>query len=359
MDSSFSSSTDAASSGPASPFDPAPRAGPAPPRQRLGWLEGHTPDLIAPLEGDDPDSAVEQTRRLRHDGWTPEKMRLFLQRFAECGVLREACQASGMSARSYYNLVDRDPLFAAGVEAARVKARARLADETFARSLNGCIERIYKDGVIVAERHRHDNRLAMSVLARLDARVDRAEERGDPHLRLVARWDEYLDALGQGRHQDGLALLAEPVPGKAEAPAPAAAPEADLQIRAAEHELLELQEARMSRMPDLYGVWDDEDGWWTNYPPPPGFDGEEKGGAWGDKDYQRRLSPAERAAVDAELAAEKYAGRALAEAQRDAYFGFSPPVSDAPDAGGRVAADGPCARKRPPEGGPLFTGDAA
>ena len=110
MDSSFTRSPDAASTGPASPF----HAEPATPPKRHGWIEGHCPDVIEPLEAPDADSAVAQTRYLRHDGWTPEKMRLFLQRFAECGVLREACEASGMSARSYYNLLDRDPLFAAG-----------------------------------------------------------------------------------------------------------------------------------------------------------------------------------------------------------------------------------------------------
>ncbi|MFN3725710.1 MAG: hypothetical protein ACK4SZ_05325 [Allosphingosinicella sp.] len=57
-------------------------------------------------------------------------------------------------------------------------ARSRLADEAFSRSMNGIVDRIYRDGVIVAERHRYDNRLTMAVLARLDARVDRAEDRG-------------------------------------------------------------------------------------------------------------------------------------------------------------------------------------
>jgi hypothetical protein len=334
MDSSFTPSPNAASTEPASPFHNPRAADPATAPKRFGWFEGHCPDVIEELAAKDPDLTVEQTRRLRHDGWTPDKMRLFLQRFAECGVLRDACETSGMSARSYYNLLDRDPLFAAGLEAARVKARNRLADETFSRSLNGCIERIYKDGVIVAERHRHDNRLSMAVLARLDSRVDRAEQRGEPHLRLAARWDDYLNALGEGRREDGFALLAEPVPGSVETPEPK--PKAGSPRNARERELLELfggvEDEMAEPDADLHSVREEADGWWTDYPPPPGFDGEQNG-SWADENYKRRLSPAEQALVDAQLAETEATERALAEAQRDAFFGFTAAAAPAPEAG--------------------------
>jgi hypothetical protein len=112
------------------------------------------PDLVDPLVPAHSDTAFTQTRRLRHDGWTPDRMRRFLERFAECGLVVEACEAVGMSARAAYNLRDRDPLFAAGWDAAIVKARPRLADEVFSRSMNGVVERIYRDGAVVAERHR-------------------------------------------------------------------------------------------------------------------------------------------------------------------------------------------------------------
>ena len=125
---------------PASPAEPAP------------LLTRHMPAIVEPLETHALDTAFSETRRLRHDGWTPERKRLFLERFAECGVLVEACEAAGMSARAAYNLRDRDPLFAAGLDAACVKARAPLADEAYSRARNGVVERIYKDGVIVAER---------------------------------------------------------------------------------------------------------------------------------------------------------------------------------------------------------------
>lgn len=279
----------------------------------------HMPEFVDPLEPSDPDTALSQTRRLRHDGWTPEKKRLFLERFAECGVMVEACEAAGMSARAAYNLRDRDPLFAAGLEAAAVKARGPLADEAYSRARNGVVERIYKDGVVVAERHRYDNRLTMAVLARLDSRIDRAEEKGAAHLALVSRWDEFLDSVAEDRREDGLALLDPKRPG----PGP---------VRAEKPGDRELRELHPDEAPtiddDHHTVWEDEEGWWTDYPPPPGFEGEEEG-TYGDFDYRRTLSPDEQAVIDSDLAeedaeeaAEEAEARVIAQAQRDAYFGF-------------------------------------
>jgi hypothetical protein len=301
---------------------------------RIGWIEGHMPETVEPLVPPEPETAFTQTRRLRHDGWTPEKMRLFLERFAECGLVAEACEAAGMSARAAYNLRDRDGLFAAGWDAAAVKARAPLADEAYSRARNGVVERIYRDGVVVAERHRaacperlplagsrRDNRLTMAVLARLDARIDRAEAQGAPHLALTARWDHFLAALGEDRREDGMALLMTP----ADDPAP-------LSGNARERELRELHlPAKADIHEDPHSIWDDEDGWWTDYPPPPGFEGEEEG-RYGEDYYRRSLSPAEQAVIDADVAKEEAekakadaVALAAAEALRDTNFGFSPP----------------------------------
>ncbi|HYD36445.1 MAG TPA: hypothetical protein VEA60_02460, partial [Allosphingosinicella sp.] len=295
-------------------------------------LTDHMPETVDPLVPPDPENAFTETRRLRHDGWTPERKRLFLERFAQCGIFVEACEAAGMSARAAYNLRDRDPLFAAGLDAASVKARAPLADEAYSRARNGVVERIYRDGVVVAEKHRYDNRLTMAVLTRLDSRIDRAEEKGAAHLALVANWDDYLDAVGEDRGEDALALLA---------PAEAAPAEGSggLEEISRDHELHELhlgKEEETDR--DLHTVWEDEDGWWTDYPPPAGFDGEEEG-KYGDpdEDYRRRLSPAEQAVIDADEAEERAEQRARGEAQRDNFFGFGP--DRASRSGGRP--DGP------------------
>lgn len=313
-------------------------------------LTRHMPALVDPLESRDLDNAFTETRRLRHDGWTPEKKRLFLERFAECGILVEACEAAGMSAKSAYNLRDRDPLFAAGLDAACVKARAPLADEAYSRARNGVVERIYKDGIVVAERHRYDNRLTMAVLARLDSRIDRAEEKGAAHLAVVERWEDYLDAVGEDRREDGLAILQPPAPPPP--PQPATGPEQNPGHREL-HELRLGEEAGIDDDDDdHHTVWEDEDGWWTDYPPPAGFEGEEEG-RWGDPDYRRTLSPEEQAVIDSDVAeedaeeAEEMAeALALAEAQRDAYFGFPRNSVSGGDDAGNDRPPGPAA----PEG---------
>jgi hypothetical protein len=280
------------------------------PLVRNSWFDGHMPDVVDPLDPRHPETAFTETRRLRHDGWTPDKKRLFLERVAECGIVSEACRAAGMSARAAYNLRDRDPLFAAGWEAASAMARPRLADEAFSRAMNGMVDRIYKDGAIVAERHRYDNRLTMSVLARLDARVDRAEERGDPHLRLVGRWDEYLDALAEDRREDGMALMAEPESAPAES-----AEDREL------HELHLVKDTGANdwQARDDHYVWEDKQRWWTDYPPPPGFEGEQEG-EYGCHGYRRALTAEEQTVIDADEEEDKAERRARGEAQRRAYF---------------------------------------
>ena len=304
-----------------SSFDPPSE--PAPPSEPVPLLTAHMPEFVDPLESRQLETSFTETRRLRHDGWTPEKKRLFLERFAECGILVEACEAAGMSARAAYNLRDRDPLFAAGLDAASVKARAPLADEAYSRARNGVVERLYRDGVVVAERHRYDNRLTMAVLTRLDSRIDRAEEKGAVHLALVERWDDYLDAVSEDRREDGLALLAPP-----EAPPPELPPSPGPGANARDHELHELHSDEEEGMEDPHLVWEAEECWWTDYPPPAGFGGEEEG-SYGDYKYRRTLSAAEQAVIDSDNAEEDAeeaealaAERTVAEAQRDLYFGF-------------------------------------
>src|SRR3546814_13284270 len=74
---------------------------------------------------------------------------------------------------------------------------------------------------------------------------------------------------------------------------------------------------------DPHTIWEDDEGlWWTDYPPPVDFDGEEKGD-YGDFHDRRTLTPADQAAVDAGLAANLSLKRATAEAPRDAFFARS------------------------------------
>ena len=272
----------------------------------------------APLVSSSLGSSLGRTRRLRRDGWTAAARRAFLERLAETGVVLDACLAAGMSAQAAYALAARDPLFDAGWNAALLFARRRLADELLARAMNGVVEQVHKDGVVVFERHRHDNKLAVAMLARMDARLDRAEERGERHLEVARRWEDYLDAVGEDRREDGLALLAAPEP----------APGEDSKNPSG-HQLHQLKddEAAEEEEEDPHSVWADRYGtMWTDYPPPEGFEGTERA-TYGNANYRRSLTEAEAAAVEAEEDAEY----AAAEAQRDRYFGLKPPEASEAD----------------------------
>jgi hypothetical protein len=118
--------------------------------------------------------------------------------------------------------------------------------------------------VKVGERHRYDNRLSMAVLTRLDARLDRAEARGDAHLRVARRWDDYLDALGADRADEAQALLAAPEPEPEEIAE--TAQHCDL------HDVEEVEmdeddeETRALHFYNGMSAWQEHGVWWTDSP---------------------------------------------------------------------------------------------
>ena len=333
------------------------------------------------------DSFTETGRRLRHDGWTPERERIFCERLSECGIVADAARAAGMSAQSAYAHRNRAAgrAFHLAWEAALILSRRRLSDELLSRAMNGCIEAIHRDGAIVAEKHRYDNRLSMAVLTRLDRQTEDSRQDASAARVVADEFEQYLDLLATGgegvRDFIGARQPADaPVPGREEALLarlenyrkyragfvaeidvadldPAVMEDwteeqierADLSgllarlgrdqwpaaVRAAaleeSHGMSQLHQLYRRLNPESIGsaddefggrdVWDDEDGnWWTDFPPPAGFDGEEDG-EWGDADYKRALAADEQAVVDAwndEDRADELAG---AEAARKRYFG--------------------------------------
>ncbi|MFC3794847.1 hypothetical protein [Sphingobium agri] len=141
------------------------------------------------------------TEQIRADGWSPARQRQFLETLAATGVITTACDAVHISPRAAYALrIRRDgAAFRLGWDAAILIARARLADELLARALNGHEEVIHKDEDTIT-RHRHDNRLAMSMLSRLDRMADSPPEGSDAALARVVAQDfaAYLDMLCPG-----------------------------------------------------------------------------------------------------------------------------------------------------------------
>src|SRR6187402_1009361 len=127
-----------------------------------------TESLIEPAL--DAGRDVRPDRATRVDGWTPDRIRIFLNALAECGVAGDAARAAGMSKQSAYNLRNRTRgrAFHNAWNAAEHLARRRVAGDLMSRALHGCVEIIVRDGQVWGERHRFDNRLTMAVLTRLD-----------------------------------------------------------------------------------------------------------------------------------------------------------------------------------------------
>ena len=241
---------------------------------------------------------------VRHDGWTGEAMAKFLETLAETGIVLEACDAASKSSTAAYAQRRRHALFAQAWETALGLARDRLADTLLGRSLEGNVEQIIKDGEIVAEKHYLDNRLGLAVLKRLDQRTN-ATPLPAPSSSSEPDWDLALTALRTGEADDiakALAMLKGPEVGEVCDP---------------------LIDEPDSTNFDHSRIWQDmETGEWrTDYPAPPGFDGNEEG-EWEDGDYSRSLCGEELAALVAGGIVETPAMISIEEdeAERDAFF---------------------------------------
>jgi hypothetical protein len=266
----------------------------------------------------------------RHDGWTGDKMATFCESLAESAVVAEACDAAGMGISGAYAARRRMPVFAAAWDAALSIARERLADTLLARSMEGNIEQIYKDGELIGERHLLDNRLGLAILRRLDRLAEtgiaastrgerfpvavRAERWGGaPALHCHPQpidWNLAVDALRTG-DEEGVAHALALVKG---------------------HEVEEVEDPPVSLSQgdsddDSIDLSDrcwksDELGepvWMTDFAPPAGFDGYENG-KFGSFAYERECTTEEAAVLEAGAAAERAIELAEDAELRDAWF---------------------------------------
>ncbi|KQN93650.1 hypothetical protein ASE95_01570 [Sphingomonas sp. Leaf231] len=147
----------------------------------------------------------------RADGWSAANQRAFLEAIAEGHGADAAAARVGLSATSAYAFrrTTKGTTFALGWRAATLVAREVVAETLMVRALHGQADTYTRaDGSIVT-RHRHDNRLAASLLARLDRQVEGAADADLHAARLVAQdFDSYLDLVGRddGAARAGLLL---------------------------------------------------------------------------------------------------------------------------------------------------------
>ena len=193
----------------------------------------------------------------RHDGWTPDKQRAFLEHLADTGCVKDAAHAVGMTETGAYRLRRRRDAaaFDAAWAAALETGIDRLASIALDRAINGTVKRTYYRGELVAEDVVHSERMLLWLLQNGRAALGRAAARG----KVVANWDGAMDALGHER------AAGEPEGG--------------------------------------WRVWRDAHGArLTNFPPPPKFAGYSEGHPSG-AGYCRTLTAVEHQAEDARDAA--------------------------------------------------------
>ncbi len=175
------------------------------------------PVFISGLVSAELDRTFERPRphagRIRHDGWTPERQAVFLDALAACGVVADAAKRAGLSAQSAYALRNRKAgrAFATAWDAVLIhRARGRMSDELLSRAMNGCAEAVQRDGIVIAERHRYDNRLSMAVLTRLDRLAERREEDSETLRAVSEDLEEFLDCLEAGGDADAFIAARRP-----------------------------------------------------------------------------------------------------------------------------------------------------
>ncbi len=102
----------------------------------------------------------------RHDGWTVQRQRAFIEALADTGSVAAACKAVNMSTVGAYYL-RRQP----GAEGFREAWRTaldlgieRIEDVAMDRALNGVEEPLYSYGALIGTRIRYNDRLLMFLL---------------------------------------------------------------------------------------------------------------------------------------------------------------------------------------------------
>ena len=117
--------------------------------------------------------------KARHDGWTPERQRGFIDRLCLTGNVARCARAVGKSPRSAYSLRDHAGAasFARAWDRALASGQSYQIDVALERCLMGERVPIVRGGVCVGERHRFDNRLTMATLNALDRRAARSQSR--------------------------------------------------------------------------------------------------------------------------------------------------------------------------------------
>jgi len=138
--------------------------------QGLSYAPNSTLSPLAVKDPDPPRATVPAfqpvPRKYRHDGWTPERQRAFIEALADTGSVKHAAKTVNMSPEGAYYL-RRQPgaeEFAAAWAAALDRGIQRLEDIALERAIQGVEVPVYSYGKLVGSRIVHNDRLLMFML---------------------------------------------------------------------------------------------------------------------------------------------------------------------------------------------------
>jgi hypothetical protein len=119
--------------------------------------------------GPAPEPAPERSPALEEmTAFTRAAQAAFLAALSQCGSVRRAARASGISHQTAYRARQACAAFRRGWDAALLSARALAEDVLATRALDGVEEAVFYRGELIATRRRYDSRLLLAHLARLD-----------------------------------------------------------------------------------------------------------------------------------------------------------------------------------------------
>lgn len=118
--------------------------------------------------------------KARHDGWTPQRQRGFIDRLCLSGNVARSARAVGKTPQSAYRLRDHEGAasFRQAWDKALANGQSYQIDIGMERSLLGERVPIVRGGVCVGVRHRFDNGLTIATLSAMNRRAalkDRSE----------------------------------------------------------------------------------------------------------------------------------------------------------------------------------------
>lgn len=258
--------------------------------------EASTDEQTSPVLPPNPDLAFDPVPlRYRADGLTPDRQREYVEALADCGIARLAAARVGVSQQAVDRVRRRADAksFNLACAAARHIGARKLHELAWERAIDGQVKKHFYHGEQCGEERVYDNRLLTYLLGKTEHLLGEPEEAAA----IAADWEPWMEAVEQGL----------PAPMR---PQPEPEPDED-----------EEPEVMVEEYTGC-GVWEADGLWWTDFPPPAGFDSYEDGD-YGDHDYRRNLTDAEQAVVDADVAAERAEAAAAGAVHRDRYFGFA------------------------------------